>query len=124
MKTKIRIFDGLIWGFAALVLAGPVCAETPYDGTYIGLMAKFISMSNASHGCPTFDTPAPFTVADGHVLIRWDDRDLKGEITKQGELMMRTEAAAKFVGKSDPDGILRGQYSGPCVYSLSWQRRR
>jgi len=63
-------------------------------------------------------------MADGHVLVRWDDKNLKGDITKQGALIMHTEADAKFVGKIDPDGILRGQYSGPCVYNLSWQRRR
>jgi hypothetical protein len=61
-------------------------------------------------------------MANGHVQVMWDEKSLEGDITEQGALIMRSGAAAKFVGQIDPDGILRGQYSGPCIYSLSWQR--
>jgi len=123
----MRIFNGLTLGCVAFLLARPVFAETPYDGRYVGYFANFsASLSTSSRGCPTLDAPAPFMMSDGHAHVSWNNKTLQGDVTEDGALIliMHSGRSEKFVGRIDADGFLRGQYSGPCAYSLGWERTR
>jgi hypothetical protein len=122
----MRISNSPLLVCIALLLARPVCAQAPYDGSYVGYLANFsASLSNSSQGCMTFDAPPPVMISDGHAQVSWNDKTLKGDVTEDGALIliMRTGRSEKFVGQIDANGFLRGQYSGPCAYSLAWERK-
>lgn len=122
----MRIADALAGGVAAALLALPAIAASPYDGSYIGTAATFTGTSSGGKGnvCSPMTAPAPLTINNGHATTRWGDGPMEGDVAADGKLVMHSRAAGLFQGQIDAGGVLKGNYQGYCIYSLTWQRRR
>jgi hypothetical protein len=47
----------------------------------------------------------------------------EGAVNPQGALVMRSTSSMRVDAQIDPQGTIRGQYSGPaCIYTYVWQK--
>ncbi|MBV8888204.1 MAG: hypothetical protein JO305_00895 [Alphaproteobacteria bacterium] len=110
----------------AIALPGDAPAQSAFDGIYAGVSATLSgTMSERrSNACPQTFVPAPLTISGGRVQTSWGQQPMDGTVTPQGQVGMHSSLSGRLDAQIDPQGTVRGSYSGFCIYTVVWQKRR
>jgi hypothetical protein len=108
-------------------------AVTAFDGTYTGVS---MTNSNLATYCtpPSRPAPGPLTIANGAARLPWGPgaAPLVGTVGPDGTLVMRqATTTTRFDGRVAGGGAVSGgitwggaaSRSGPCVWTLTWQKK-
>ena len=118
----------ILLAIPASALATPVAAQAPapttaFDGKYVGV-SRESSKAGSTPGakCLPRGVPDTLTITNGVVRSKvypsWE-----GAVNPQGALVMRSTSSMRVDAQIDPQGTIRGQYSGPaCIYTYVWQK--
>ena len=112
--------------------AAPVLTM-PFDGWYKGVSREVLDSESNGHTCDprALRPPRPLTIANGVVGIPgvywWE-----GAVSPQGAVVIRNPIFSRINGQIDPQGTIRGQYSGDipptlgdgtnCIVNFVWQK--
>jgi hypothetical protein len=110
-------------------LATPVAAQAPgptttaFDGKYAGVSAD-VSKQHSHHGrCPREHVPDALTITNGAVQSSARDK-WTGTVSPQAGVILRNKRAMRVDAQIDPDGTIKGHYSGPaCIVTYVWRKQ-
>jgi hypothetical protein len=113
---------------AAGALAMPAAAQGPaiaaFDGRYVGVSIEVSKAGSHSGRCPAVNgKPAPLVITNG-VARTPGKGGWEGTVSPQGIVVMHNPNSLRVDARIEPQGTIRGQYSGPsCIFTYVWRKQ-
>jgi hypothetical protein len=121
------------WCYTASKMGAAAAPKMPFDGWYSGISRDVLDGGNSGHNCDphALTPPGALTIRNGVVGIpgfpSWE-----GTVSPQGALVIRDKLFSRVDGQIDPQGTIRGQYTGDipprfgggtnCIVKFVWQK--
>jgi hypothetical protein len=126
----------ILLAFVACILVTPAAAQAPaptttvFDGAYLGVSRTFEEATVPAHEGRTwthfyssYGLPAPLTIVNGVARTQWVGT-AEGSVSPQGALAIRNQRFSRVDAQIDPQGTVKGQYSGPgCTTMFVWRKQ-
>jgi hypothetical protein len=132
-----KVFEGSqvhgYWCYHNVRMTAAPRHTTPFDGWYSGVSRAVLDGGNTGHTCDpcSLGPPASLKIANG-VVGNPGGPSWQGTVSPQGAVVMHRGAFIRVDGQIDPQGTIRGQYSGDipprlgggsnCIIKFVWQK--